>query len=234
MLLRDTVSAVGTVQAAGPLWTAMSPTERRMAFDGARSLSRNTRQGIANGIENANTRVRAMNRHAIEWHRKFFLALSCILLFFIGAPLGAIIRKGGLGMPTVLAIGIFLGIVSTLSMQHLLLSAIFASESLTDDIVSHLSNGNIRRLLESVMQDDQEHGDDVAFSVFSFFLFVLFHLLQKTLKVYGNSSVFANWGICSGYVLFQSSWNLVKCRICGWISGFTFCGGLCEWVVFQP
>jgi lipopolysaccharide export system permease protein len=108
VLLRDTVSAVGTVQAAGPLWTAMSPTERRMAFDGARSLARNTRQGIANGIENADTRVRAMNRHAIEWHRKFFLALSCILLFFIGAPLGAIIRKGGLGMPTVLAIGIFL------------------------------------------------------------------------------------------------------------------------------
>ena len=53
VLLRDTVSAVGTVQAAGPLWTAMSPTERRMAFDGARSLARNTRQGIANGIENA-------------------------------------------------------------------------------------------------------------------------------------------------------------------------------------
>jgi lipopolysaccharide export system permease protein len=112
VLLRDTVSAVGTVQAAGPLWTAMSPTERRMAFDGARSLARNTRQGIANGIENADTRVRAMNRHAIEWHRKFFLALSCILLFFIGAPLGAIIRKGGLGMPTVLAIGIFLAFYS--------------------------------------------------------------------------------------------------------------------------
>jgi lipopolysaccharide export system permease protein len=44
----------------------------------------------------------------VEWHRKFFLASSCILLFFIGAPLGAIIRKGGLGMPTIVAIGIFL------------------------------------------------------------------------------------------------------------------------------
>ena len=108
VLLRDTVTAIGAAEATGPLWTALSPTERRMAFDGARSLARNTRQGIANGIENADTRVRAMNRHAIEWHRKFFLALSCILLFFIGAPLGAIIRKGGLGMPTVLAIAIFL------------------------------------------------------------------------------------------------------------------------------
>jgi lipopolysaccharide export system permease protein len=94
--------------ASAPIWVAMSPTERRMAFDGARSLARNTRQGIANGLENAHSRVKAKNRHAIEWHRKFFLALSCLLLFFIGAPLGAIIRKGGLGMPTVLAIGIFL------------------------------------------------------------------------------------------------------------------------------
>lgn len=107
-LLRDTVSAATSVAAAAPIWSGLSPTERRMAFDGARSLARNSRQGIANGLENAQSRVKAKNRHAIEWHRKFFLALSCLLLFFIGAPLGAIIRKGGLGMPTVLAIGIFL------------------------------------------------------------------------------------------------------------------------------
>jgi lipopolysaccharide export system permease protein len=107
-LLRDTVSAAASVAAAAPVWSGLSPTERRMAFDGARSLARNSRQGIANGLENAQSRVKAKNRHAIEWHRKFFLALSCLLLFFIGAPLGAIIRKGGLGMPTVLAIGIFL------------------------------------------------------------------------------------------------------------------------------
>jgi lipopolysaccharide export system permease protein len=47
------------------------------------------------------------DRHAIEWHRKLFLASACILLFLIGAPLGAIIRKGGLGLPTVLAILLF-------------------------------------------------------------------------------------------------------------------------------
>ncbi|HBP44449.1 MAG TPA: YjgP/YjgQ family permease [Flavobacteriales bacterium] len=108
VLLRDTITTFGTTKATGPIWTILSTTERRMAFDGARNLTRNNRQSIANGLENANTRVRALNRHAIEWHRKFFLALSCVLLFFIGAPLGTIIRKGGLGMPTVLAIGIFL------------------------------------------------------------------------------------------------------------------------------
>jgi lipopolysaccharide export system permease protein len=40
--------------------------------------------------------------------RKYTLAVSCLLLFFIGAPLGAIIRKGGLGLPVVIAIVFFL------------------------------------------------------------------------------------------------------------------------------
>lgn len=44
----------------------------------------------------------------IEYQRKFTLAASCILLFFIGAPLGAIIRKGGMGLPVVIAISFFL------------------------------------------------------------------------------------------------------------------------------
>jgi lipopolysaccharide export system permease protein len=47
-------------------------------------------------------------RYVIEFHRKFSLSLACLLLFMIGAPLGAIIRKGGLGLPTVWAIGCFL------------------------------------------------------------------------------------------------------------------------------
>ncbi|MBS1772332.1 MAG: LptF/LptG family permease [Bacteroidetes bacterium] len=43
----------------------------------------------------------------IEWHRKFTLSFACVLLFLIGAPLGAIIRKGGLGMPLVIAVAFF-------------------------------------------------------------------------------------------------------------------------------
>ena len=53
-------------------------------------------------------RNKFINRHKIEWHRKFTLAISCLILFFIGAPLGALIRKGGLGWPTVIALGIFI------------------------------------------------------------------------------------------------------------------------------
>jgi lipopolysaccharide export system permease protein len=43
----------------------------------------------------------------VEWHRKFTLSFACILLFLIGAPLGAIIRKGGIGMPLVIAVSFF-------------------------------------------------------------------------------------------------------------------------------
>lgn len=43
----------------------------------------------------------------IEWHRKVVLSFACIVLFLIGAPLGAIIRKGGIGMPMIIAIIFF-------------------------------------------------------------------------------------------------------------------------------
>ncbi len=46
-------------------------------------------------------------QYAIELHRKFTLSFACLLLFLIGAPLGAIIRKGGLGMPLVVAVAFF-------------------------------------------------------------------------------------------------------------------------------
>ena len=42
-----------------------------------------------------------------EWHRKFSLSIACLIFFFIGAPLGTIIRKGGLGVPTVISIFFF-------------------------------------------------------------------------------------------------------------------------------
>ena len=52
--------------------------------------------------------LKSINRHSIEWHRKFTLSIACILLFFIGAPLGAIIRKGGLGLPVVISVMFFI------------------------------------------------------------------------------------------------------------------------------
>jgi lipopolysaccharide export system permease protein len=65
--------------------------------------------------------------HLIEWHRKYSISLACLILFFIGAPLGAIIRKGGLGMPLVVAIVFFL-------IFHLL--SLFGEKFVKQDILS--------------------------------------------------------------------------------------------------
>ena len=67
--------------------------------------------------EDLTTRVRG---YMVEYNRKLTLAASCLVLFFIGAPLGAIIRKGGLGLPVVMAIIFFLiyHIISTIGEKY--------------------------------------------------------------------------------------------------------------------
>ena len=48
-----------------------------------------------------------IQRHRIEWHRKFTLSVACIILFFVGAPFGSVVRKGGLGLPLVASVVFF-------------------------------------------------------------------------------------------------------------------------------
>ncbi len=63
-----------------------------------------------------NSQNKLLWRYEIEWHRKYALAVACLLLFFIGAPLGAIIRKGGIGIPltTCILIFVFYWVISTI------------------------------------------------------------------------------------------------------------------------
>lgn len=53
-------------------------------------------------------KLKNIDKHVLALHEKFAVAFACVILFFIGAPLGAIIRKGGLGLPMVFAIVIFM------------------------------------------------------------------------------------------------------------------------------
>ena len=53
-------------------------------------------------------RKKLLNKYSMERHRKFTLSIAVLIFFFIGAPLGAIIRKGGLGMPVVVSILLFI------------------------------------------------------------------------------------------------------------------------------
>jgi lipopolysaccharide export system permease protein len=74
----------------------------------AKNFARSTQKHISNTQVDFNARNKYINRHLIEWHKKFSLSFACIVLFFIGAPLGAIIRKGGFGMPVVISVLFFI------------------------------------------------------------------------------------------------------------------------------
>lgn len=58
-------------------------------------------------VDDYNRKEESLRFHEIEWHRKLTLSVACLVLFLIGAPLGSIIRKGGLGTPLVFAIVFF-------------------------------------------------------------------------------------------------------------------------------
>lgn len=70
--------------------------------------SNSTRQIIESNKKTIEAKDIWMNKHIIALHDKFVLAFACVILFFVGAPLGALIRKGGLGLPMVIAIVLFL------------------------------------------------------------------------------------------------------------------------------
>jgi len=74
----------------------------------ANQSTRNMHRIVENSANDIDKLVERQRRYSIQWHKKFTLAISCLLLFFIGAPLGAIIRKGGFGTPMIIAILLFI------------------------------------------------------------------------------------------------------------------------------
>lgn len=85
----------------------LSKSEQLYFYEMAIQAVRGLKIQIESIDDDMKLRSKMIARHEVEWHRKFTLAFSCFLLFLIGAPLGAIIRKGGLGMPVVVAIVIY-------------------------------------------------------------------------------------------------------------------------------
>ena len=61
--------------------------------------ARSVKNAIEINIQNRKLHIKNLDDHKIEYHRRFTIPFACLLLFTIGAALGAIIRKGGLGMP---------------------------------------------------------------------------------------------------------------------------------------
>jgi len=81
--------------------------ERRFIIDGAMTNVRQLKDNALFSHEDLRLRTRSLARYLIEYHRKFTLSFACLVLFMIGAPLGAIIRKGGFGLPVVISVLFF-------------------------------------------------------------------------------------------------------------------------------
>ncbi|MBK6396886.1 MAG: LptF/LptG family permease [Bacteroidetes bacterium] len=84
------------------------PQDKKIAITtSALFAARNMKSMTNDTFRDVDMKSRTLARHNIEWQRKFTLSFACLILFFIGAPLGAIIKKGGLGMPMVVSILFF-------------------------------------------------------------------------------------------------------------------------------
>lgn len=82
--------------------------EKKALFSLAHSYAVNAQTFIKSNVESLFQRKKLIYKHDIEFHKKFTLSIACLILFFIGAPFGAIIRKGGLGLPMVVSVLLFL------------------------------------------------------------------------------------------------------------------------------
>ncbi len=90
------------------LYAELADRNRKQTLTAALSQARATMNFISTSETNSTAKVERLRKYQVEKNRKFTLSFACLIFFFIGAPLGAIIRKGGLGMPTVISVLFFL------------------------------------------------------------------------------------------------------------------------------
>ncbi|OQB64301.1 MAG: putative permease YjgP/YjgQ family protein [Bacteroidetes bacterium ADurb.Bin141] len=108
--LKDSSLMAAASSATVAKWPILKSDSKKasLLFETATAQARTLKSYIESTKDDLASRNRAYIKYNIEWHRKFTLSIACLLLFLIGAPLGAIIRKGGLGLPIVISIAFFL------------------------------------------------------------------------------------------------------------------------------
>lgn len=94
-------------QLSWPLLEHLDLGTRSTVLEIATGNAHNARESIAFNRQDLKAQDLNIRKHRKEWHKKFTLSFACLIFFFIGAPLGAIIRKGGLGLPVVISVLFF-------------------------------------------------------------------------------------------------------------------------------
>ena len=107
-LKREFKANPDTIVNVDSMIVSMDDLAKQEMYTRAIADARNNTQTLSQKKGELYGRKKLINKYAMERHRKFTLSIACLIFFFIGAPLGAIIRKGGLGMPVVVSILMFI------------------------------------------------------------------------------------------------------------------------------
>ncbi|MBS1587058.1 MAG: LptF/LptG family permease [Bacteroidetes bacterium] len=107
LLKRMELTKTGVRKYKNSFFELMNDSLKKKAVELATTNVRNIKSQLDFPSFDNNIQLENYRKYQAEWHRKLTLSFACILLFLIGAPLGAIIRKGGLGMPLVIAVIFF-------------------------------------------------------------------------------------------------------------------------------
>jgi len=89
------------------IYASLTTNDKKVALTKAIEDIKDASNFIEGNSEAMKMEMRSMKRFDVDWHKKLTLPFACLIFFFIGAPLGAIIRKGGLGTPAVISIFFF-------------------------------------------------------------------------------------------------------------------------------
>ena len=120
MLLYSTpIQELESVINLDSLYLAMPTDSQRMVLTKIKEFATETQNLIIRNCDDFSSRRRTIAKYRNAWHQKFTLSIACLIFFFIGAPLGAIIRKGGFGVPIVVSVIVFIiyYIISTAGMK---------------------------------------------------------------------------------------------------------------------
>jgi lipopolysaccharide export system permease protein len=88
---------------ASAVLSSFNPDDRLSIISAAANMANSVKENASVAGENFDSKQKLIYKHQIVYQKKITFSIACFLLFFIGAPLGAIIRKGGLGMPAVIS-----------------------------------------------------------------------------------------------------------------------------------
>ncbi len=90
------------------LYANMSVSKKQKIIKNSINSVKDIKRNIENNGTSLSNRLKWLKKHQLAWYKKFSLSFACLVFFFIGAPLGAIIRKGGFGLPILVSVVLFM------------------------------------------------------------------------------------------------------------------------------